>query len=373
LNKSEQQVLSITAIVLIIITASAIYRYQTGDNDPINGTISNNDTVIKIGGGTWGFGDLFIPERALSHGIPGYVEVTYATEPPKTTIVRPGEKVTYSIELSLVPFMDNFTETIVVLDPDRGGKSGINHVTLNDHVSYDNITCFTLSLGNPVKVNMVYSVSGDAEYGFALPSSGILGEGINAKIPVKTTSGGSYSRNALWDFQEDKLLGATEVMDNLPSANKTPGVTFNKYWAVASKLDSMLRTGEMPRLNEVFVYHYPDWSNGTAYVALTDISEETTTPILALFSEDIAENIRFIHAPAPLKIVEEWIQHIQECSDALEENGVRWTSLSVYYDGRILVGVEEINQKTVEVFNRVLWRIPRGAYVLVESGPLVLE
>jgi len=287
--------------------------------------------------------------------------------------VRPGEKVTYSIELSLVPFMDNFTETIVVLDPDRGGKSGINHVTLNDHVSYDNITCFTLSLGNPVKVNMVYSVSGDAEYGFALPSSGILGEGINAKIPVKTTSGGSYSRNALWDFQEDKLLGATEVMDNLPSANKTPGVTFNKYWAVASKLDSMLRTGEMPRLNEVFVYHYPDWSNGTAYVALTDISEETTTPILALFSEDIAENIRFIHAPAPLKIVEEWIQHIQECSDALEENGVRWTSLSVYYDGRILVGVEEINQKTVEVFNRVLWRIPRGAYVLVESGPLVLE
>lgn len=51
---------------------------------------------------------------------------------------------------------------------------------------------------------------------------------------------------------------------------------------------------------------------------------------------------------------------------------MRLTSVSIYYDGRILVGVEEIDGDTVESFNRVLWRVPPGVFVLHETGPIQL-
>lgn len=346
-----------------------VHRYAVLDANTGKLYLMREFTIFSIA--TTGFGDLFNPERALSRGIPGYVKVAYVTDPPTITIVSPGEKVTYSIELSLISFTDNFTETLVVLDTKRGGQSGINYVMLSDHVSYDNVTCFVLSRDNPVKVNMAYSVSDDAEYGFALPSSELLGEGINSVVPVRVGRGGHYSSNALWDFRVDLLLDETEVLEGDPYEERGPGVSFNKYWAVASKLNSMLRTGEMPRLNETFVTHYPDWSNGTAYVALTDVSEEATAQILGLFSEEVAENIRFIHAPAPRSIIKAWIRHIEENTAALSEMGVRWTSIGLYYDGRILVGVEEIKGDTVEVFNGVLRIVPRGAVVLWETGPMM--
>ncbi len=320
---------------------------------------------------TWGPMDMFDPETALNHGIPGCVNVEYKTEPPKITVVSPGKEVRYEVVLELIPYRDNFTETIIVLDTGRGGSGGIGGVMFRDHVHYENLTCFFLRKDHPVKVNMVYSVPEERDYGFSVQSEELLGQGVNAVIPIKTGRGGSYYRNSLRDLRVDALLGMSQVVDRMPWEDKDPGVSFNKYWGVASKLDSVMRTGKMPSLNEIFVMHYPDWRNGTAYVALTDVSEEATEPILGLFSEGLRENIRFIHAPAPLPILREWIRYLESMGEELADSGVKWTSVSIYFDGRILVGLEEINTDTVEAFNKVLWRVPPGIFVLHEAGPLI--
>jgi len=316
--------------------------------------------------------DMFDPETALSHGILGCVSVEYKTEPPKITVVSPGKEVRYEVVLELIPYRDNFTETIIVLDPGRGGSSGIGGVMFRDYVRYENLTCFVLRRDHPVKVNMVYSVPKERDYGFSVQSEELLGEGVNAVIPIKIGRGGSYHRNSLKGLRVDVLLGTSQVVDRMPWEDKDPGVSFNKYWGVASKLNSVMRTGKMPYLDEIFVMHYPDWVNGTAYVALTDVGEEATEPILGLFSEDLVENIRFIHAPAPLPMLREWVRYLEDMGEELSDNGVRWTSASIYYDGRILVGLEEIDGDTVEAFNRVLWRVPPGIFVIHETWPIDL-
>jgi len=353
------------AALTIIIVASAWTIYTEHSRDASDGpkmvAVESRDSS-----------DLFDPETALGHGIPGCIKIEYETEPPKTTFVVPGKDVRYDVVLELIPYRDDFTETLVVLEPWRSGGSGVNGVMLSDHVRYENLTCFVLRRGHPVKVNMVYSVSEEREYGFSAYSDQLLGEGVNAVVPIKVGRGGSYSRNSLRDLRVDALLGETEVVEGMPWEDKDPGVSFNRYWGVASKLDSVMRTGEMPGLNEIFVTHYPDWRNGTAYVALTDAGVEATEPILDLFSEGLRENIRFIYAPAPLYILNEWIRYLEEMVDELADGGVKLTSVSIYYDGRILVGVEEIDGDTVESFNQVLWRVPPGVFVLHETGPIKL-
>lgn len=364
-------------IFALFLVSSAAYYLGTEESDVNNGA-ETSDTAEpvntpKLGAiETWGPMDLFDPEKALSHGIPGCVEVKYLTEHPKITVVSPGKEVRYEVVLELVPYHDNFTETIVVLEPGRGGSSGINGIMLSDHVRYENLTCFVLRKDDPVKVNMVYSVPEENECGFSAQSEMLLGEGVNAEIPVKTGRGGSHHPNSLRDLRVDALLGEPQVIDRMPWEDRDPGVSFNMYWGVASKLDSVMRTGKMPHLNEVFVTHYPDWRNGTAYVALTDVSEEATEPILGLFSEGLRNNIRFIHAPAPLSMLREWIRYLEDMGEELADSGVRWTSASIYFDGRVLVGLEEINEDTVEAFNRVLWRVPPGIFVLHETGPIEL-
>jgi len=317
---------------------------------------------------TLGPGDLFDPEQAMSHGIPGYVKVQYVSDVPRLTIVSPGEEIRYELAFSLVSHTANFTKTLVVLDPNRGVGVGINGVKLNDYVSYENLTCFVLTLDHPVKVIMVFSVPEDRE-GFSAHTEKLLGVGVNTAVPVKAGLSGRYILDSLNDLRVDVLLGETQVVERMPWDDGNPGISFSKYWGVASKLDSILRTGKMPHLSEIFVTHSPDWRNGTAYVALTDVSEEATGPILALFSDSVRENIRFIHAPAPLPILNEWMLYFEDVVHELEDKGVNWTELSIYDDGRILVGLEEIDAETIAIFNEVLRRVPPGIFVLYETGP----
>jgi len=353
------------AALVIIIVASAWTIYTEHGRDA-----SDGPKFVAVE--SWDSSDLFDPETALGHGIPGCIKLSYATEPPKTTFVVPGKDVRYGVVLELIPYRDDFTETLVVLEPWRSGGSGVNGVMLSDHVHYENLTCFVLRRDYPVKVNMVYSVPVEKEYGFSAYSDQLLGEGVNAVVPIKAGRGGNYSPNSLRDLRVDALLGKTQVVETMPWEEKDPGISFNKYWGVASKLDSVMRTEEMPSLNEIFVTHYPDWRNGTAYVALTDVGVEATEPILDLFNKGLRENIRLIHAPAPLYMLNEWIGYLEDTVDELADGGVRLTSVSIYYDGRILVGVEEIDGDTVESFDEVLWRVPPGVFVLHETGHIEL-
>jgi hypothetical protein len=140
------------ASLMVIIVASAWTIYTERSRDA-----SDGPKFVAVE--SWDSSDLFDPETALGHGIPGCIKLSYAAEPPKTTFVVPGKDVRYDVVLELIPYRDDFTETLVVLEPWRSGGSGVNGVMLSDHVRYENLTCFALREGHPVKVNMVYSVS----------------------------------------------------------------------------------------------------------------------------------------------------------------------------------------------------------------------
>ncbi len=136
--------------------------------------------------------DMFDPETALDHGIHGYVEVKYDSEIPPITIVSPGKPITYPITYSLIPYTDNLTETIIVLDPSEGGSGGVQGFKFIDYVSYKP-NVFLLKVGEPVKVMMTYSISEDYEHGFSARSASIIGQGTHSYLPVKT-DGGGWSR-----------------------------------------------------------------------------------------------------------------------------------------------------------------------------------
>jgi hypothetical protein len=124
-------------------------------------------------------------------------------------------------------------------------------------------------------------------------------------------------------------------------------------------------------LKEVIVYHYPDWYNGTAYVALSDTSPEITNMILGLFSPYIQDKIRFLNAPAPLNKIEEWREALRGCGDDLKERGIKLTYGTLYYNGKILLGIEEITTDTIFFLKEAIKeKVPPGVIVLEETGPI---
>jgi hypothetical protein len=111
----------IIIFVLFLISSAAYYLGTEGsdaDNDAETSDTAepvNTPQIVSIG--TWGPMDLFDPETALGHGIPGCIKVKYETEPTKITFVIPGKEVRYEVTLELKPYRDDFTETLVVLEP----------------------------------------------------------------------------------------------------------------------------------------------------------------------------------------------------------------------------------------------------------------
>ena len=170
----------------------------------------------------------------------------------------------------------------------------------------------------------------------------------------------------LWD-------GELELMDpRFHSSSKNESIDLSSYIAVTTKLKALLGRGEPAYLKEVYIHDSPDWHNGTAYIVLTDISLEMTQPILEQFSHHTQEDIRFLRGPAPLALIEGWKDTLLElCSGPLKERGVQWTSMSMHYNGKILLGVEEITPTTIDTVKEVVeGRVPPGIIVLWEAGPL---
>jgi len=169
--------------------------------------------------------------------------------------------------------------------------------------------------------------------------------------------------------------GEPELMDpRFYPSSKNESLDLSSYFAVTSKLKALLGRGEPAYLEEVYVHDYPDWHNGTAYIVLTDISLEMTQPILEEFSPHIQEDIRFLQGPAPLSLIEKWKDTLLElCNGPLKEKGVYWTSISTYYNGKILLGVEKIDSNTIDVVKEVVkGKVPPGIIVIRETGPVIL-
>jgi len=169
-------------------------------------------------------------------------------------------------------------------------------------------------------------------------------------------------------------LGEAEVADPR-YMYQSDHADLSKYRAVATKLDYVLQSGKIEGLEDVLVNYYPDWANGSAYVALSSLNPEFTEPILDLFSIDVGENIRFLKAPAPPDTLETWKNRLLSlCVSELKNRGVNWITLGTYYDGRILLGVEEITPDTVDIIAGVVREsVPPGVIVIEERDPLVID
>jgi len=168
--------------------------------------------------------------------------------------------------------------------------------------------------------------------------------------------------------------GEPEIADPYflyPKGEQAKQANLGAYRAVAHKLGAIIDREEYEILKEVLVYHYPDWNNGTAYVALSDTSPEITNMILGLFSPYIQEKIRFVNAPAPFNKIEEWGEALWSCSDDLKERGIKPTYKTMYYNGKILLGIEEITPNTIPLFKEAIEeKVPPGVIVLEETGPI---
>jgi len=158
-----------------------------------------------------------------------------------------------------------------------------------------------------------------------------------------------------------------------PKGEQAKNADLGVYRAVSIKLGAIINQPEYEMLKEVIVYHYPDWNNGTAYVALSDTSPEITNMILGLFSPYIQEKIRFMNAPAPLNKIEEWKEALYGCGDDLRERGIKLTYGTLYYNGKILLGIEEITTDTIFFLKEAIKeKVPPGVIVLEETGPITL-
>lgn len=169
--------------------------------------------------------------------------------------------------------------------------------------------------------------------------------------------------------------GEPEIADPYflpPKGNQSKYVSLGAYRAVAHKLGAIIDREEYEILREVLVYSYPDWNNGTAYVALSDTGPEITNMILGLFSPYVQGQIRFVKAPAPLNKIEEWREALYDCN--LKERGITLTFGNMYYDGKILLGIEEISPSTIPLFKEAIeGKVPPGVIVLEETGPIELR
>jgi len=164
-----------------------------------------------------------------------------------------------------------------------------------------------------------------------------------------------------------------EVLESLQHKHKSPSLDLSHWFAVVSKLDSMNRTGRPSWLPLVLVQLYPDWINGTAYVAMTRVTSEYTRPILDEFSPDTQKHIRFVKAPAPLTQIKAWGKRILAQSGELKRHGVMITTLSIHFDGRILLGIADTGEDKIKAFSETLRDVPLGVIVIYREGTIVLQ
>ena len=152
-------------------------------------------------------------------------------------------------------------------------------------------------------------------------------------------------------------------------------VNLIEWFAVARGVQMLLDSGELPYLDGVYVTRHPDWLNGTAYICLTEVCPETTQPVLDRIDPGLHGYVRFVEAPAPMWLLEHWERGLMDILvGELPAKGVRWTCFSYYYDGRFLVGFEELDEEKMAVIRETIeGRVPSGMLVVFETGPIVLD
>lgn len=146
---------------------------------------------------TWTINDLLDPEKALSHGFKGYVNVSYISKVPVRIIVSPSKIVNYTIQLELIPHVPEFTETEVLLDPESASGFGVGWgdpvPIFNNYIRYSPNGLIFLRVDEPRNVTMVLSVP-EGFNGMSAYPRHLLRVGIMADIPVASASGAGLDR-----------------------------------------------------------------------------------------------------------------------------------------------------------------------------------
>ncbi len=168
MTDASDRILIISALILIVIILWSPSRLLK---------------TVSIG--TWDLDDLLDPELALEHGFKGYVNVSYVSETPRIVIVSPGKTLNYTIQLKLIPHVPEFTETLVVLDPENSSGFGVGpgDLIFNDYIRYSPNGTILLRVDEPRNVTMILSVP-EGLLGMSAYPHHLLGVGIMADIPV---------------------------------------------------------------------------------------------------------------------------------------------------------------------------------------------
>ncbi len=150
-------------------------------------------SLKKVSIGTWDRDDLLDPELALEHGFKGYVNVSYVSETPRIVIVSPGKMINFTIQLELFSHIPEFTETVVVLDPENSSGVGVGpgDLIFNDYIRYSPNGTVLLRIDEPRTVLMILSVPEGLPGMSAYPHD-ILGVGIMADIPTASAYHASF-------------------------------------------------------------------------------------------------------------------------------------------------------------------------------------
>jgi len=128
------------------------------------------------------------PKTALKYGIRGYIEITSETGTPKSVTITRGKETNITILLHFVSHAPDFTETEVVIDPNReegytvelslGPDKGT--IKLNDYVSYDPSGRILLKANQTLPVIMTITVP----VNFPSISMPLRAVGITADVPI---------------------------------------------------------------------------------------------------------------------------------------------------------------------------------------------
>lgn len=175
---TSERIIILSAIILIVI----ILLYP-----------SRSLKTVSIG--SWTRRDLLDPELALEHGFKGYVNVSYVSETPRIVIVSPGKVINFTIQLELIAHVPEFTETVVVLDPENSSGFGVGpgDLIFNDYIRYSPNGTVLVRVDEPRTVLMILRVPEGLPGMSAYPHD-ILGVGIMADIPVAHEGGAHLDR-----------------------------------------------------------------------------------------------------------------------------------------------------------------------------------
>jgi DNA-binding transcriptional ArsR family regulator len=144
-----------------------------------------------------------------------------------------------------------------------------------------------------------------------------------------------------------------------------------KYHVIAEKVNMLLQTEKIPGLRDVFIQHYPDWSNGTTYITLSDLSPAYTETILDYFTGVTRDSIHFIKSPASPVMMNAWRERLQGIR--FRELGVNVSTISSYYNGKILLGLEKVTPEALTLLTGALHgTVPTGVITVEETGIITL-